>query len=140
MKKLFATALSISAFAIASDVALAQNSNAVFAGVNAGRNINYGYFGAATALNGNIEKDGALLRVSGGYGQYTYQTPAVIGGAVRGQVSTSDLMAAINTILASVALQFTLAALTKITILTKATIAIAPPVVKLAVKDNLNLV
>ncbi len=93
MKKIFATALSIGAFAIASDAALAQNSNAVFAGVNAGRNINYGYLGAATALNGNIEKDGVLLRVAGAYGQYTYQTPAVTGGGVRGQITSSDLMA-----------------------------------------------
>lgn len=91
MKKLIVTALSFGALTVASE-AFAHNSSIVFAGANSGRNIAYGYLGAATALNGNIEKNGVLLRASGAYGRYTYQTQAVTGGNVRGDLSTSDFM------------------------------------------------
>lgn len=92
MKKIFATALSFGALALSSSTALAENRNAVFTGINAGRNITYGYLGAVTALNGNINKDGSLLRVGGGYGRYTYDTSAVTGGKVRGEITGSDVM------------------------------------------------
>lgn len=93
MKKNLISAIALGVVILSAQSALAQNANVVFAGANAGRNISYGYIGGANALNGDIEKDGVLLRVGGGYGQYTYQTPAVTGGNVRGTINSADLMA-----------------------------------------------
>jgi len=78
-------------------IAFATNSqaadrNVVFAGYSFGEDNSYAYFGGATALNGNLDKNGLLLRVGGGYGQYNYSTPAVSTQHADGQVSSTDLM------------------------------------------------
>jgi hypothetical protein len=52
------------------DLALAKEANVVFGGYSLGNDVSYGYLGGARALNGDLDKDGALLRVGGGYGKY----------------------------------------------------------------------
>lgn len=89
MKKILLT----TALLLASANVFAAERNVVFAGYSFGEDNDYVYAGGATALNGNIEKDGVLLRVGGGYGRYNYATTAFSDGHVEGQVSSGDLMA-----------------------------------------------
>lgn len=97
MKKLLITTLLVSGISIFSQSASAANSNLLFGGYSFGEDNSYTYFGGAKALNGDLEKDGALLRVGGGYGQYNYATPeASFGNNVRGEVSSADLMLGYN--------------------------------------------
>ena len=92
MKKTLASLLFVGSLLVLSKPAVAANKNAIFTGFNFGEDTSYIYLGGVSALNGDIEKDGALLRVGAGYGQYKYSAPAVEGNNVRGQVSSSDLM------------------------------------------------
>lgn len=93
MKKILPTLLlTISTLTLSSQMASAANQNVVFGGYSFGEDVSYGYLGGATALSGDIEKDGVLLRVGGGLGKYNYSAPSAVGGAVTGQVSSVDLM------------------------------------------------
>jgi hypothetical protein len=52
----------------------ADRKVAMFGGVVGLYDSTYGYFGGVAALNGNIDADGPLFRLSGGIGQYSYET------------------------------------------------------------------
>lgn len=89
MKKTLLTILLANAFAFP---ALASEANLVFGGYSLGKDVSYGYLGAVRAINNDINKDGSLIRIGGGYGKYKYSAPSVSNSDVQGHVSSSDLM------------------------------------------------
>ncbi len=94
MKKIFTVILQIALLtAIAQNVSASdKNANMIFAGFSAGEDNNYGFVGAVHAVNGDINKDGVLLRVSAGQGKYNYATVASTTNSVDGTITSSDLM------------------------------------------------
>ncbi|MDX1975915.1 MAG: cellulose biosynthesis protein BcsS [Rickettsiales bacterium] len=91
-------------FALAACLTTALLSSAAYADGNLGftggsitDDTHYAYVGGVTAFNGDIEKDGWLLRVTAATGSYDYSTGAGgIDGSLRnidGDVTASDFMA-----------------------------------------------
>lgn len=78
------------AVALSSAAAHAESTQ-IFTGGSFLKDSSYGYLGAVTALNGNIGRDGYLLRASGGYGKYTYDR-GLLTSDVDGRVKQGDLM------------------------------------------------
>ena len=64
---------------------------AVFAGVSAAKKASFGYIGGVKAMNGDLSKDGVLLRGMLFYGEYDYDTVAVAGGKVEGKATGVEL-------------------------------------------------
>lgn len=62
----------------------------LYAGATASPDSYYGYLGAVGALNGDIGKDGFLVRASGAYGSYEYSRPGATD--VDGDIYAGDLM------------------------------------------------
>lgn len=62
--------------------AAADGSTVVFSGSDFKEDAAFTYVGGVHALNGDLGRDGFLLRVFGGYGEYQYATGNVIGGNV----------------------------------------------------------
>ena len=88
MKIAILTAAVLSAFAIGQASAA---GTAVFAGVSGNEDSTFGYIGGIQALNGDIAKQGILLRGMLSYGQYDYDTIAVAGGNVDGKAIGAEL-------------------------------------------------
>lgn len=63
----------------------------VFAGISAAENSTFGHVGGVWAMNGDLDKDGMLLRGMLSYGQYDYDTTAVPGGNVEGDAFGAEL-------------------------------------------------
>jgi Cellulose biosynthesis protein BcsS len=80
------------AMSIAAGPALAADpSMAVVAGVSGQYDSTYTYLAAVAAMNGNIDVDGFLVRLGGGFGQYSYETsPGVRQGV--GQQQADAMM------------------------------------------------
>lgn len=89
MKKLFVITLCL----LLSKNVFATEANSVFGGYSSGAGYNYGYLGGARALSGDIDKDGALLRVGAGFGTYKYKVQSLPRNGAEGKVGTGDLMA-----------------------------------------------
>lgn len=60
----------------------ARASTSVFSGSDYKEDSSFTYIGAVHALNGDLDRDGFLLRVFGGFGEYEYDTTAVARGHV----------------------------------------------------------
>lgn len=65
--------------------------NIVFGGVSAAEDSTFGYLGAVHAMNGDLSKEGLLLRGLVSYGEYNYDTTAVAGGNVDGEATGVEL-------------------------------------------------
>jgi Cellulose biosynthesis protein BcsS len=63
----------------------------VFSGSDYKESSNFSYIGAVHAFNGNLGTDGFLVRIFGGFGNYEYDTPAVLGGNVDTDLFAGDL-------------------------------------------------
>jgi len=83
---------------LTSSLAYAKDSSVVFGGGSVGQDTAYGYLGAVTAINGNIDRNGFLARVSGGYGSYKYDSTTFTRN-VDGNFGTADVMAGYQQIL-----------------------------------------
>lgn len=70
----------------------AQDSTVLFAGIDGREKSYYGYIGVRHHLSGNIVSDGFLLRAVGLYGRYDYDSTAVAGGKVDGDIAGFDAM------------------------------------------------
>ncbi|MFC3674921.1 cellulose biosynthesis protein BcsS [Ferrovibrio xuzhouensis] len=75
-----------------SAAAHAQDATVLFTGIDARDKSYYGYVGAIHHLSGNLTDDSFLLRADGLYGQYDYQSSAVAGGKVDGDVRSFDVL------------------------------------------------
>lgn len=84
------TMLSAAAFATPAQA----DRTGVWTGVDFGPDSYFAYLGAVTGIMGQDihNESGFLLRLSGGYGEYDYDTVAVVGGNVDGEVAQGDLM------------------------------------------------
>lgn len=60
---------------------------AVFAGVSVAGDSKFGHIGGIRAMNGDVSKEGILLRGMLSYGTYNYDTTAVVGGNVEGEAT-----------------------------------------------------
>ena len=65
--------------------------NMVFGGASVAEDSTFGYLGAVHAMNGDLSKQGVLLRGLLSYGEYNYDTTAVVGGNVDGQATGAEL-------------------------------------------------
>jgi hypothetical protein len=92
MKKLLlSTALATGTMVMAAMPAHAE-SNTVWTGVSVMEDSYYAYIGGVKAFNGDLDKDGILIRGSFGFGAYQYDTVAVAGGEVEADQLSGDLM------------------------------------------------
>ncbi len=76
-----AAALSVMLSALSVGQASAEG-NTVFAGISAANSATFGYLGGIHAMNGDLSKNGLLMRGMIIYGEYDYKTTAVVGGKV----------------------------------------------------------
>ena len=92
-QKISAAALLIGALLVAPASAHADMAKG-WAGVDFGPKSYYTYVGAVAGLNHQniLNQNGFLLRVSGGYGEFTYDTVNSASGHVDGKASDGDLM------------------------------------------------
>jgi hypothetical protein len=63
----------------------------MFAGVGSARKTTFGYIGGTRAMNGDLSKNGVLLRGMLYSGRYDYDTVAVAAGKVEGKVVGAEL-------------------------------------------------
>ncbi len=77
------------ALVLASSSANAAGSQ-VFTGVSFTEDSYYSYLGGVTALNGDLHRDGVLLRASGAWGEYSYSRTG--NTDVDGDITAGDLM------------------------------------------------
>lgn len=63
----------------------------VFAGISGSDESTFGYIGGVYAMNGDIAKEGLLLRGLLSYGEYDYDTTGVVGGNVEGEAIGAEL-------------------------------------------------
>jgi Cellulose biosynthesis protein BcsS len=63
-----------------------------FSGIDVAPDSFYIYKGTIISLNRNLDKDGFVLRLFGGYGDYSYDENTVPGGRVDGNVKQFDVM------------------------------------------------
>ncbi len=67
------------------------NSLVYFSGTNIKERANYSYAGIVYALNGDLSREGLLLRGVFGLGEYEYDTLGVVGGEVEGDLTQFDI-------------------------------------------------
>lgn len=67
-------------------------SSAIFAGSNFRSESSFGYFGFIHATNGDLAKNGFLLRAAGLYNQYSYSSTAVTGGRVNADAGLTEAL------------------------------------------------
>ena len=68
------------------------DSTVVYWGAEAGQDATTLYAGVVHALNGDLDSDGILARISGAFGDYSYNTVAVAGGVVDIEAKSADIM------------------------------------------------
>lgn len=86
-------AMALAAAACANfSMAQAADGTVAFAGVDGREQSIYGYVGAVHHYSGDFVGDGVLVRAFGLYGQYNYDSRAVVGGNVEGEFEAFDVM------------------------------------------------
>jgi len=88
---LLSTALAAGTMIMAAMPAHAEG-NTVWTGVSVMEDSYYAYIGGVRAFNGDLDKDGMLMRASFGFGSYDYKTVAVPGGEVDANQLSGDIM------------------------------------------------
>lgn len=80
------------AFVVAASSAFAGNKNTIFTGYDFGEDTNFVNLGFVRAIDGDINEDSFVVRLSSGYGEYNYATNNAPGNRVEGQVADADAM------------------------------------------------
>lgn len=92
MKTAYKTLLACTVAMMIAPATASADSTRYWGGASWAEDAYYFYLGGTHALNGDLYKDGFLIRGGIGYGEYDYNTTAVVGNTVDGDTIRIDAM------------------------------------------------